>query len=78
MKILGWAVAALLLTTGAANAVSIWELSDKCGDDAKLYCEGVGYGDAMQDCLQESYVKLVPQCKAVMDRINDGEPVTLL
>ena len=66
------------LATSNALAVSVFELSGKCGDDAKVYCDGVSYGDAMQECLNANYDELVPACKAVMDRINAGEGVSLL
>ena len=69
-------VAALALT-GAANAVSVWELQGKCGDDAKAYCAGVGYGDAMQDCLNKHKKQLSAECKVLVDRINGGEKVSL-
>lgn len=67
---------ALAFTTGCL-AVSVGELAGKCGDDGKKYCEGVRYGQPMQDCLDKNYQTLEPQCKAVMDRLRDGESVTL-
>ena len=58
-------------------AVSVGELVAKCGDDAKAYCDGVGYGDAMQSCLDQNYEALTPGCQAIMDRIRGGEGVSL-
>lgn len=66
-----------LALTGSALAVSVFELSGKCGDDGKAYCDGVSYGQPMQDCLNANLKKLSPQCKLVMDRINAGEKVSL-
>jgi hypothetical protein len=66
-----------LALTGSALAVSVFELSSKCGDDGKAYCEGVSYGDAMQDCLNANYKKLSAPCKLVMDRVNGGEKVSI-
>lgn len=63
--------------TLSAHAVSVGQLISDCGDDSERYCQGVGYGEPMQVCLNQSYQKLEPQCKAVMDRLNDGEGVTL-
>lgn len=70
-------VAFTFLATGQVLAVSVWELSRVCGDDAKTYCEGVGYGDAMQACLDKNYRALSDGCQAVMDRIRGGEGVSL-
>lgn len=72
--------AAIVLSTlfaAPALAVSVGELIKTCGDDGKAYCEGVGYGDPMQQCLDKNYEKLTPQCKGVMDRIREGERVSL-
>ncbi len=74
--ILGIATLALMMTT-SAYAVSVGELIGKCGDDSKIYCKDVGYGDAMQECLDGAYAKLTPECKLVMDRLRDGERVSL-
>ena len=74
-----WALTALVLaalTTGAM-AVSVGELIGKCGDDAKAYCDGVGYGDAMTECLVTHRAKLKAECKVIVDRVKDGEKVTL-
>lgn len=66
-----------LAFTGSALAVSVFEISGKCGDDGKAYCDAVGYGQPMQDCLNTHYKKLSPACKLVMDRINGGEKVSV-
>lgn len=63
--------------TTSAMAVSVGEIASKCGDDSKAYCEGVGYGDAMTECLSKHRSKLQAECGAVVDRIKDGEKVTL-
>lgn len=63
--------------SSAAHAVSVGQLVSKCGDDSKVYCKGVGYGDPMQICLDANYKKLAPKCQAIMDRLRDGEYVTL-
>ncbi len=62
---------------GPAQAVTVWELSGICGDDAKAYCDGVGYGDAMTDCLNTHKKKISAGCKVLVDRINGGEKVSL-
>jgi len=69
--------AILLATTATAHAVSIGQMAAACGDDSKTYCANVGYGNAMQDCLNTHYKSLGDACKAIMDRLNDGESVTL-
>ena len=61
----------------SAIGMSVMEVAGKCGDDAKAYCQGVGYGDAMTDCLATHYSKLHPACRAVVDRIKGGEKVSL-
>ena len=71
------AAAALAAMTSGALGVSIGEMANACGEDSKAYCKGVGYGDPMLACLNESYKKLAPSCKAVVDRLNDGEGVSL-
>lgn len=71
------AVLAALALTGAANAVSVWDLQAKCGDDAKQFCKGVGYGDAMQECLNKYKKQISAPCKVLVDRINSGEKVSL-
>lgn len=62
---------------GPAQAVTVWELSGKCGDDAKAYCDGVGYGDEMTACLNQHKKQISGQCRALVDRINGGEKVSL-
>ncbi len=71
------AVAAALVLSGPAFAVSIGEMSRDCGEDAKTWCAGVGYGDAMQQCLVEHRAKLTPACQAIVDRLEGGEGVSL-
>lgn len=75
-KLIAVSIAICTMTSGAM-AVSVGELISKCGDDAKVYCDGVGYGDAMTQCLVKHRAKLQDQCKLVVDRIKDGERVTL-
>ncbi len=58
-------------------AVSVGELVAKCGDDAKAYCDGVGYGDAMTECLAKQRSKLSGECKVIVDRVKAGEKVSL-
>lgn len=66
-----------LLVVQVAQAVSVGELIGTCGDDAKAHCKGVGYGDPMQACLDENFNKLNAECKLVMERLREGEKVTL-
>lgn len=66
-----------LAMSGAALAVSIGEMARDCGDDAKVYCDGVGYGDAMQQCLEQHRAQLTPACQAIVDRLAGGEGVSL-
>jgi hypothetical protein len=70
------AISVLALTSGAL-AVSVGEIAGKCGDDAKAYCEGVGYGDAMTQCLAKHRKELKPECKIIVERIEGGERVSL-
>ena len=49
----------------------------KCGDDAKAYCEGVGYGDPMTACLLKHKTRLKPECRVIVGRIEGGEKVSL-
>lgn len=72
-----FAALAAVSLTGSALAVSIAELAGNCGEDGDRYCEGVSYGEDMQNCLNANYSRLGPACKAIMDRLNDGERVTL-
>lgn len=74
---IGIAILAALALTSAANAVSVWDLQAKCGDDAKQFCKGVGYGQPMQDCLNQHKKQLSAPCKLLVDRINGGEKVSL-
>lgn len=67
----------MLLAAGHAMAVSVWELSTVCGDDAKIWCEGVSYGEAMQQCIDANYDSLSKECQAIADRIRSGEKVSL-
>jgi len=67
----------MLLATGQAMAVSVWELSRTCGDDAKIWCDGVGYGEAMQTCIDANYDNVSQACQAIADRIRGGEKVSL-
>ena len=69
--------AIMLLATGQAMAVSVWELSQACGDDAKQYCDGVDYGEAMQQCIDAHYDEVSPACQAITDRLRTGEKVSL-
>jgi hypothetical protein len=77
MKRIAWAALVLAAFATNAGAVSVMEVAGKCGDDAKVYCQGVGYGDAMTQCLVAHKSKLTAQCKAIVDRIAKGEAVTL-
>ena len=67
----------LAALTTAAMAVSVGEVAGKCGDDAKAYCQGVGYGDVMTDCLAKNRAKLQTECGEIVDRIKEGESVTI-
>ena len=71
------AAISLAALTSTSLAVSVGEIAGKCGDDAKAYCEGVGYGDAMTQCLAKHRKQLKPECKAVVERIESGERVSL-
>ena len=73
--ILAAAICAAL--TSSCFAVSVGEIISNCGDDSGKYCKGVGYGDPMQECLEANYAKLSDNCKAVVDRIRNGEKVSL-
>lgn len=77
MRMLALSTALVLALVTTANAVSVGELIGRCGDDAKAYCEGVGYGAPMQKCLDANYKKLSESCRQVMDRIRAGEKVSL-
>lgn len=67
----------MLLATAQVAAVSVWELSRNCGRETDQYCKGVGYGDAMTDCISGYYEKLSPECQVIVDRIRGGEGVSL-
>jgi hypothetical protein len=67
----------LLFTSASAWAVSLMDVIGKCGDDAKTYCQGVGYGDPMTACLAKYKVKLKPDCRLIVDRIEAGDRVSL-
>jgi hypothetical protein len=77
MKRISAAVILLAALTTGAMAVSVGELVAKCGDDAKAHCEGVGYGDAMTECLAKQRAKLTAKCKVIVDRVKAGEKVSL-
>jgi hypothetical protein len=77
MRLATLALGLTLALSTQALAVSVWQLSDLCGKDAKAYCDGVGYGDAMTECLNTHKAKISPQCRALVDRINGGEKVSL-
>lgn len=77
MKRLALAVAICAALTTSSLAVSVGEIISKCGSDSDLYCKGVGYGDPMQECLEANYAKLSDNCRAVVDRIRNGEKVSL-
>lgn len=73
-------ITAAILTVGLTTttlAVSVGELISRCGDDSEKYCQGVGYGDPMQACLDANYAKLADGCKIIVDRIREGEKVSL-
>ena len=70
-------VMAVLILTAPAMAVSIGEMARDCGEDSKVYCQGVGYGEAMQQCLDSHFDALTPACKAIIERLNGGERVSL-
>ena len=59
------------------QAASLREVIRTCGDDGKLYCKGVGYGEPMQTCLSTNKSKLTPSCKALVERLDAGEKVSL-
>jgi hypothetical protein len=77
MKRFLFAILAIGIFASAAEAVTAWEIRRNCGNDGKTYCPKAGYGEPMKACLNVNFVKLTPQCKAVMKRINAGEKVRL-
>ena len=76
IRILGAGLAVLALSQ-AAMAVSVGDLAGKCGTDADAYCKGVGYGDAMTQCLEAHKAQLSKECAVIVDRVAKGEGVTL-
>ena len=73
-----------LLTVGltlglmaSASAVGLRQVIRDCGPDGKRLCPGVSYGAPMQACLSRNKAKLTPVCKAIVDRLDKGEKVTL-
>lgn len=68
---------ALWLTASHAQAASLREVIRTCGDDGKKLCEGVGYGQPMQTCLSSKKPQLTNQCRALIERLDSGETVTL-
>lgn len=60
-----------------SGAVGLREVIRDCGADGKAYCEGVGYGKPMQDCLSRQKKRLTPACRAVIDRLERGEEVEI-
>ncbi len=72
------ALAVLMLALPpAAAAASLKEVIATCGDDGERLCKGVGYGKPMQACLESRKDQLTPACKALVDRLQKGEKVTL-
>jgi hypothetical protein len=69
--------AMLAAVTSSALAVSVGDIISKCGADSDAYCKGVGYGDPMQECLDANYAKLTADCKIIVDRLRNGERVSL-
>ena len=76
IRLLGAGLAVLALSQ-VAMAVSVAELAGKCGKDADAYCKDVGYGDAMTRCLVDHKAKLSKECAVVVDRVANGEKVSL-
>ncbi|MDE2445148.1 MAG: hypothetical protein KGO94_03145 [Alphaproteobacteria bacterium] len=61
-----------------AQAVSLAQVIRDCGSDSKTFCKGVGYGKPMQSCLSGHKTNLKPACRAIVARLEKGEPVRLL
>ena len=76
MRVLFTALLALCLVS-SASAIGLRQVIRDCGPDGKLYCKSVGYGAPMQACLSRNKEKLTPVCRAVVDRLDKGEKVTL-
>ena len=70
-------LASSFLTMRSAQAVTMMELIKDCSDDRHKYCEGVAHGDPLQACLTENRKKLTPACGALVDRLSNGESVSL-
>lgn len=77
IKKLMLAGATCLAMVTAANAVSLRQVMRDCGDDSRALCAGVGYGDPMQACLSRNKASLSEACKAIVDRLENGEKVRL-
>lgn len=60
-----------------AAAVGLRQIISDCGSDGKAYCEGVGYGAPMQSCLSRNKKKLAPACRAIIERLEQGEEVEI-
>ena len=77
LGILAIGVMALTIEATPVGAVGLRAVIRDCGGDGESYCQGVGYGAPMQDCLARHYKKLTPACRAIMDRLNKGETVEI-
>jgi hypothetical protein len=77
LGIFALAIIASMLSTTSAGAVGLRAVIRDCGGDGESYCQGVGYGAPMQACLARHYKKLTPACRAIMDRLNNGETVEI-
>lgn len=67
----------MISLTVSASAIGLRQVIRDCGPDGKLYCKNVGYGTPMQACLSRNKEKLTPICRAIVDRLDKGEKVTL-
>ncbi len=76
MRVLVSTVLVICLVS-SASAIGLRQVIRDCGPDGKLYCKGVGYGAPMQACLSRNKEKLTPVCRAIVDRLDKGEKVTL-
>lgn len=70
-------LASTLAAASPAAPAKLSEVIRVCGDDGKRLCQGVGYGKPMQDCLASRKDKLTPACRALVERLESGEKVTL-
>lgn len=70
-------IVAIFAIVTTANAASLREVIRTCGDDGKKLCEGVSYGQPMQDCLSSKKPQLTSQCRSLVERLDKGEKVTL-